>query len=156
MATVYASAQGTVAAPPERVYAILADYRQHHPRILPPAFSDVMVEQGGFGAGTVIHFRLTVGRQTRAYHQRVDEPEPGRVLTETDLDSGAVTTFTVTPEGDGSRVRIETRYQAAGIRGFVERLVASRMLRALYTDELARLDRYARTQTEATTVAASA
>ena len=78
------------------------------------------------------------------------------MLTETDLDSGAVTTFTVTPESDGSRVRIETRYQAAGVRGFIERLAAPRMLRALYTDELARLDRYARTQTDNATAAASA
>ena len=156
MAAVYASAEGTVAAPAELVYAILADYRQHHPRILPPAFSDLKVQQGGVGAGTIIRFRLKVGGQTRAYHQRVDEPEPGRVLTETDLQTGALTTFAVTPEGAASRVRIETRYEAAGIRSFVERLLAPRMLQALYAEELARLDRYARGQTETSTVGVSA
>ena len=154
MATVYASAEGTIGAPAELVYAILADYRQHHPRILPPAFSDLTVEQGG--VGTIIRFRLKVGGQTRAYHQRVDEPEPGRVLTETDLQTGALTTFAVTPEGAASRVRIETRYEAAGIRSFVERLLAPRMLQALYAEELARLDRYARGQTETSTVGVSA
>ena len=77
MPTVYASADGTVAAPPGRVYAILVDYRQHHPRILPPAFSDLTVEQGGVGAGTIIRFRLKVGGHTRAYHQRVASRNPG-------------------------------------------------------------------------------
>ena len=146
MATIHAMAEGPIAAPAVRVYAILADYREHHPRILPPAFSDFAVEQGGVGAGTVIRFRVTLGGQTRAYRQRVDEPSPGRVLTETDLDSGSVTTFTVTPEGQQSRVRITTTYETAGIRGLIERVLAPRMLRRLYADELTRLDRYAREQ----------
>jgi hypothetical protein len=138
--------EGAVAAPADRVYAILADYRQHHPRILPPAFSDLEVEQGGVSAGTVIRFRLTLGGRTNVFHQRVDEPEPGRVLTETDLDTGAVTTFTVTPTGDVSRVRIKTSYQRGGLRGLVESVLAPTMLRRLYVDEIARLDRYARRQ----------
>ena len=75
------------------------------------------------------------------------EPEPGRVLTESDLNSSLVTTWTVTPEGAGSRVRIETTWQgASGIGGFFERLFAPRVLRRLYADELARLDAYAREQ----------
>jgi hypothetical protein len=41
---------------------------------------------------------------------RVEEPQPGRVLTESDQLSWAVTTFTVIPEGPGCRVRIETRW----------------------------------------------
>jgi hypothetical protein len=53
--------------------------------------------------------------QTCTARARVAEPEPGRVLSETDLDNGLVTTFTVQPDGDGSRVRIETRYEARGI-----------------------------------------
>lgn len=93
-----------------------ADYRAHHPRFLPPAFSDFRVEQGGVGAGTVHSFKLTAGSRTRAYRMRVEEPEPGRVLTESNQLSSAVTTFTVTPEGPGCRVRVETRWQgtAAG------------------------------------------
>jgi Polyketide cyclase / dehydrase and lipid transport len=78
---------------------------------------------------------------------RVDEPEPGRVLTEADTISSLVTTWTVTPEGDQSRVRIETRWDGApGLAGFFERLFAPPALRRIYNDELRRLDRYAREQ----------
>jgi hypothetical protein len=66
------------------------------------------------------------------------------VLTETDQLSSAVTSFTVTPEGSGCRVRIESRWQGAGgVGGFFERLFAPRLLRGIYADELERLDRYA-------------
>ena len=144
MAQIRAAAERSVAASPEHVYRILADYREHHPKILPPAFSNFRVEEGGVGAGTVINFDLKVGGQRHTYRQRVTEPEPGRVLTETDMSTGATTTFTVSPEGDGSRVRIETVYEGAnGIRGLIERLLAPLLLKRLYADELKRLDRHA-------------
>ncbi len=97
------------------------------------------------GAGTVHSFRMTAGGRTRAFRMRVAEPEPGRVLTESDERSSTVTTWVVTPEGPGCRVRVESRWQGAGgIGGLFERLLAPRVLRRLYADELARLDRYAR------------
>jgi hypothetical protein len=81
---------------------------------------------------------------------RVDEPQPGRVITETDQGSSLVTTFTVTPEGDACSVRIETRWNGAGgIGGFFERTFAPRVMRKMYADELARLDSYARDQASA-------
>ncbi|MCL6559030.1 MAG: SRPBCC family protein, partial [Firmicutes bacterium] len=100
------------------------------------------------GAGTVISFRLKAGGRTRAYRSQVAEPVPGRVLTETDTTSSAVTTFTVTPTADDRcRVRIETAWQGAGgIGGIFERLFAPGVLRKLYADELARLEAYAREQ----------
>ena len=117
----------------------------HHPRFLPPAFTDLVVEQGRVGAGTVTRFRVTAGGRTRAYHMRVDQPEPGRVLTESDLDSSLVTSFTVIPTEGHFRVAIETGWQSAGgLGGFVERLFAPRLLRSLYDDELGRSDRYTR------------
>jgi uncharacterized protein YndB with AHSA1/START domain len=139
------AAERHIGAPAEHVYRLLTDFNAHHPQVLPPAFSDFKVEQGGVGAGTVHSFRLTAGGRTRAYRMRVDEPEPGRVFTETDQLSSAVTRFTVTPEGSGCRVRIETRWQGAGgVGGFFERLFAPRVLRRIYADELTRLDRHAR------------
>jgi uncharacterized protein YndB with AHSA1/START domain len=114
MAERHVAAERRIDAPAERVYRLLADYTTHHPRILPPAFSEFRIEQGGVGAGTVHSFRLTAGGRTRAYRMRVDEPEPGRVLTETDQLSSTVTTFTVLPEGSGCRVRIGTRWQGCG------------------------------------------
>ena len=77
----------------------------------------------------------------------VAEPEPGRVITESDENSSLVTTFTVTPSGEGSRVRISTSWEGAGgVGGFFERLFAPRVMRRMYADELAKLDRYAREQ----------
>ena len=144
MAIIAVRAEGHVTAPAAQVYRILADYERHHPRVLPPAFSAFAVERGGVGEGTVIRFRVTVGGWARDYQQWVTEPVPGRVLREADRDGGRATTFTVTPDGTASRVRIETTWRAAGLRGLVERLVAPRLLGPLYRDELARLDRYAR------------
>ena len=147
MALLQARAERPVAAPPDRVYSYLADYRQHHHRFLPPAFSDYAVEQGGFGAGTVVSVRITSAGQTRAYRLQVSEPEPGRVLVETDRQSGTVTTFTVLPEGQHSRVRIQTTWPAAGgLSGLLERLLAPAFAGRLFADEIARLDRYAREQ----------
>jgi len=150
MAEIRVVAERPLGAPPDVVYRCIADYREHHPRFLPPAFTDFRVEQGGVGAGTVITFAGKFGGRSRSFRMQVAEPQPGRVLTESDLNSSMVTTFTVTPDGDHSRVRIETIWQGAGgIGGFFERLFAPRVLRRLYADELERLDRYAREQASA-------
>jgi Polyketide cyclase / dehydrase and lipid transport len=140
------TAERLVGAPAEHTYRCIADYRTHHPRFLPPAFSDFQVEQGGVGAGTVHRFQLNAGGRTRTYRMRVEELQPGRVLTESDTGSSLVTTWTVMPEGQRCRVRLDTRWQGAGgVGGVFERLFAPRVLRRIYEDELERLDRYART-----------
>src|SRR5262245_49955858 len=50
------SADRLVNAPAAVVYHLLADYHEHHRPggFLPPAFTDQVVEAGGFGAGTRI------------------------------------------------------------------------------------------------------
>lgn len=140
------SARREIAAPADVVYRIIADYRDHHPRILPPAFSDFTVEEGGVGAGTVIRFRVTVGGRTESYHQRIEEPEPGRILREADIDGDRATTFTITPSGQGSTVNIETTWPSLGVRGLIERVIAPRLLRPIYDDELRRLEEYVKAQ----------
>ena len=145
MARIAVSAEGTVEAPPDTVYRYIADMREHHPRFLPPAFSDFRVESGGVGAGTILRYKLTAGGRTREYRTTIAEPEPGRVLTESDTGSSAVTTFTVSPQGSASLVQISSTWDGAGgIGGLLERIFAPRVLRAIYTDELKRLDAYAR------------
>jgi Polyketide cyclase / dehydrase and lipid transport len=112
--------------------------------LLPPTISDFRVESGGVGAGTVTRFKMTAGGRTREYRMTV-APEPGRVLTESDTSSSAVTSFTVTPRNGASLVRISTIWDGAGrIGGLFQRMFAPRALRAIYTDELTRLDAYAR------------
>ena len=84
MTEVYATAERQVSAPAERVYRILANY-EHHQRILPDAFSDFKIEKGGVGAGTVVSFKVTAGGVTQLHRDTVAEPEPGRVLTHTNI-----------------------------------------------------------------------
>src|SRR6516162_7772867 len=140
MARMQVSAERTVEAPADTVYRYIADMREHHPRILPPAFSDFRVESGGVGAGTITRYKLTAGGRTREYRTTIAEPEPGRVLTESDTGSSAVTTFTVSPQGSASLVQISSTWDGAGgIGGLLERIFAPRVLRAIYTDELKRL-----------------
>ena len=140
-----ASAQRHIDAPADRVYRYLADFREHHPKFLPPQFSDFEVESGGVGSGTVHRFSLTLAGRRSEYRVRVGEPEPGRVLIESDPSRLMLTTFTVDRELDGtSTVTIHTRWYADGIAGLVERILAPRMLRRVYRAELNLLNRYAR------------
>ena len=150
MGTIHVSTERGIDAPADTVYGYIADHREHHPHFLPPAFSDFEVESGGVGAGTVIRFKVTAGGRTRAYRMQVAEPEPGRVMTESDTESSLVTTWTVTPDGDRSRVQIATTWDGAGgVGGFFERLFAPRVMRGIYADELERLDAYVRQQAAA-------
>lgn len=143
MGTIEVSAERTVDAAAELVYGCLADMRQHHPKFLPPEFTDFTVVEGGVGAGTITTFTVTAGGRSRAYRMTVAEPEPGRRLTETDAHSSLVTEFEVTPVSGGARVRITTTWQGSGgVGGFFERLFAPRVMRRIYADELDRLDAY--------------
>jgi len=135
-------AAARVNAPARRVYDMIADYRNGHPRIIPPKyFTSLDVEEGGVGAGTVIRFTMRVLGSERTGRARVTEPQPGRVLVETELTTGFVTTFTVAPVGAGAAdVKIETKMpQGSGIRGAVERWVARAVFPRIYRDELALL-----------------
>ena len=70
-------------ARPEDVYASIADYEHGHPNIVPKeSFYDLQVEEGGYGAGTIMRFKLKTLDAEFTFHQQVSEPEPGRVLVE--------------------------------------------------------------------------
>ncbi|HEX8500047.1 MAG TPA: SRPBCC family protein [Pyrinomonadaceae bacterium] len=141
------TAEALIEAPAEQVYAILADYDEGHPHILPRKyFNFLAVERGGVGEGTVIRFGMRAFGKTREARAVVSEPEPGRVLVERVLDEGGpVTTFVVEPEGQHSRVTFKTELSApAGLAGAVERFMATRFLRRVYALELAQLNDFAR------------
>jgi len=148
MAPIVVSAERVIDAPAATVYGYLADNREHHPHFLPPAFSGFQVESGGTGAGTITRFTVTAGGRSRQYRMTVAEPEPGRVITESDSGSSLVTTWTVEPRGESaSLVTISTTWRGAGgIGGFFERTFAPRAMRGIYADELERLNTYAREQ----------
>lgn len=131
-------------APAAAVYGYIADMRTHHPHFLPAAFADFGVESGGVGADTIVHYTLNAGGRSRRYRMRVDEPEPGRVLTESDLGSSLVTRFTVAPVDSACTVSIDTTWKnASGVGGFFERVFAPRVMERIYTEELDRLATYA-------------
>ncbi|MBV9708154.1 MAG: SRPBCC family protein [Chloroflexi bacterium] len=145
MGQIKAKAAAILEAHPEDVYATIADYRQGHPNILPKEMYDLQVEQGGYGAGTIIRFKSRILGVEQSLHHRVSEPEPSKVLVEQDIDSvqEETNTFTVTPleQGQKSRVEIVTTMNASpGLKGFVERLVFLLVLPPIYHKELRLLE----------------
>jgi hypothetical protein len=139
-----------IGAPADKVYGYIADLRQHHQHFLPPSFGKLRIEEGGYGAGTIYRVDVTFAGSTRELHMQMDEPIPGKVITEADLHTPMVTTWTLTPSGATCRVRIATVWtSASGPAGLVERLFAPGVMRKTYRDELNRLDRYAREQASA-------
>ncbi len=136
------SASALIQAPPRELYAIIADYEHGHSQILPrPPFVSLAVEQGGTGAGTVIRVQMCVWGRLQTFRAVIAEPEPGRVLVETN-DNGYVTTFTVEPRADGQHayVTIATEMTGrAGILGALERWFVSRLLQPVYVKELEQL-----------------
>jgi hypothetical protein len=143
MSQVDAQTERLIAASPQRVWALLADYRNNRPRILPPEyFEDYRVEQGGDGAGTVISYRLRAGGRERSYRMRVEESAEDGQLLERDIESSLVTTWTLTPaeNGEHTLVGLASRWEGAGgIGGVFERLFAPRALRRIYDGVLQRL-----------------
>jgi hypothetical protein len=144
MASIRVSADSVIPAPAARIYDLIADYRNGHPRILPPEhFGPLTVERGGRGAGTRIRFEMKAFGKVTVASGEVTEPVPGRELRET-LDDGIVTTFHVDPVDEGTtRVTIETAYAKPGLRGLLEGILAPPYLKKVYAAELALLAREA-------------
>jgi polyketide cyclase/dehydrase/lipid transport protein len=141
------SAERVLNAPAEVVYHLIADYSEHHRAapdgFLPAAFTDLVVEQGGVGQGTVVRFTSKLGGRSQTVSAAISEPVPGRVLVET--SPGLETTFTVEPVGAGrARVRFDTVIEAGGLTGLVTRFFAPGMLRPVYAEELENIEQHAR------------
>ena len=141
------SVSAIIPARRERVYSLLANYRDGHARILPRQFSNLVVEQGGVGGGTVIRFQMTLLGKKQNYHATVTDPKPGCLLIETYSDpEGTITTFAVdagTAPAD-SKVTIATEMPVrSGILGSIEKVFATLLLRPIYRRELENLARVA-------------
>ena len=141
------SASAMIPARRDRVYSLLANYSDGHPRILPKQFTSVTVEEGGVGAGTIIRVQMSLLGKKQTYRAAITEPEPGRVLVETNLEANSwVTTFTVDPSHApaDSNVTISTELPVrTGIPGKIERLFSTLLLRPIYVKELQNLARVA-------------
>ncbi len=138
------SASALIDAPAARVYGIIADYRNGHPRIVPKTYFEALeVEQGGTGAGTVINFRMRVMGQVQSFHSVISEPEPGRVLVEADESKGTATTFRVEPREGGAKayVTISTEMRVPdGFAGKIRGWLTAQLLRPIYLQELKQLE----------------
>ena len=144
MNTYVISATARLNAPPRRVYDTIANYHTGHPRILPDAFSNLVVEHGGVGAGTIIRFDVRVMGRTTRFRAEISEPEPGRVLIERNvLGNDAVNTFTVDPGAHAGEsvvtIRTEMTHRG-GVIGAIEKFITQRVLKPLYAEELRRLE----------------
>jgi Polyketide cyclase / dehydrase and lipid transport len=141
-----AHAERLIDAPPAAVYTVLADYTTRHPKIMPaPPFSDLEVESGGVGAGTIFHITLRMLGRRQRLHMQVAEPKPGQVLTETNLDTGVVTQFTVAPRDGRSRTLagMSSEWETKrGLRGLADRLVTPRLMGRMFAKQLHHLDQY--------------
>jgi len=69
------SASANIPVPPQRAYSIIANYHDEHPRILPSQFSNLAVEKGGIGAGTVNRFNMRVFGRKQSFRAAITEPE---------------------------------------------------------------------------------
>lgn len=148
MKPIKVSAAAILDARPEKVYATIADYHNGHPRIIPKKrLYDLRVEEGGYGAGTIIRFKARALGTEISFRHRVSEPEPGRVLVEQDFDApqNVITTFTVMPEGQQkSHVEISTTMNPdPGVKGLVQRMLVPFINRRTYREELKLLEAFA-------------
>ena len=145
------TASALIPAPPQNVYQLIADYRNGHPRILPKTyFIALHVEKGGYGEGTIINYQMRVMGHVLSFRAVITEPTPGHVLVETDLNTGAVTTFTVDPRSDSwqSFVTITTTTDVPdGISGRIQGWLTAQLLRPIYVKELAQLAAVAQEET---------
>jgi hypothetical protein len=140
---IHLEASRRVEAAPSTVYAILRDYHDAHRRIVSPkGFLWLRPEKGGVGAGTELRFAIRVLGRTEEYRGDVSEPEPGRVLLEDYPERRSWTRFVVDPAGGGTAAQVTIVTEApgrGGVAGWLERILATRVLLPLYHDELARL-----------------
>ncbi|MCX4237425.1 SRPBCC family protein [Streptomyces sp. NPDC020707] len=141
MAQVEATTERVVTGQPDDVFDALADYNGTRSKILSEHFSEYEVLEGGDGEGSVVHWKLqATSKRIRDCLLDVSEPTDGE-LVEKDRNSSMVTTWRVTPAGEGrSRVVVTTVWDgASGIGGFFERTFAPKGLGRIYDEVLAKL-----------------
>ncbi|MFR9752693.1 SRPBCC family protein [Nocardia sp. 004] len=141
MGLVSASSSIVVAAQPQRVLEAIADYDTVRPRILSAHYRDYAVLEGGKGAGTVAQWTLqATQKRSRNVHAVVSVSDSA--VTERDSNSTMVNTWTVAPEGAGTRVTARTTWQGAGgISGIFEGIFAPSGLKKIQAEVLGNLQR---------------
>ncbi|MGW7334021.1 SRPBCC family protein [Streptomyces sp. NPDC054840] len=141
MAQVEATTERIIAADAETVFDALADYTGTRGKLLTEHFSEYEVREGGDGEGTLVHWKLqATSKRVRDCLLEVSEPTDGE-LVEKDRNSSMVTTWRVTPAGEGKSKAVVTAVWngAGGIGGFFERTFAPKGLGRIYDSVLENL-----------------
>lgn len=132
-------------APSSVIYNVLRDYQEGHKHILPsPYFKSWQVIKGGLGEGTEVLFTIDVYGQQTHYHHIISEPEPGRIICESDQYTPQYSTFTLDPIGRNKTcVTIFSAMPVSrGIKGLMERLFQPTIVRAIFRKELQNIADY--------------
>ncbi|GGF19732.1 SRPBCC family protein [Williamsia phyllosphaerae] len=128
MAQVSATQSIDINAAPDSVLAALSDYAVVRPQILPEQYLDYQVISGTSGGGTVAQWTLQATSK-RSRNVKATVAVDGSTITENDENSTMVTTYTVSPQGNGSMVETTTSWKGAGgIGGFFEKTFAPKGL----------------------------
>ena len=141
MALVTVTTNSVVAAKPEAVLAALADYQVVRPAILPAAYREYAVLEGGQGAGTVATWKFQATKK-RVRDVVVDVTVAPDGVVESDRNSTLSTAYRVAPAGTAALVEVTTRWEGAtGIGGVFERTFAPIGLRKVHGELLDNLAR---------------
>jgi uncharacterized protein YndB with AHSA1/START domain len=141
MAQVEATTERIIAAKAEDVFDALADYKDTRAKLLPDNYTEYQVREGGDGEGTLVHWKIqATKKRVRDCLLEVTEPTDGQ-LVEKDRNSSMVTTWVVTPAGEGRSKAVVTSVWdgAGGVGGFFERKFAPKGLAGIYDQILAKL-----------------
>ncbi|WP_024794697.1 SRPBCC family protein [Tomitella biformata] len=141
MGQVSASSSIQVNATPAKALEALADYDVIRPKILTEQYLDYRVLEGGKGAGTIAQWTLKA-TEKRSRDVKATVTVAGSTISESDANSSMVTTWTVSPSGDGATVTTTTKWTgASGIGGFFERTFAPLGLKKIQAGVLENLAR---------------
>lgn len=133
-----------ITAPRSMVYNFLADYVNHHSKILPRKYFDgIAIEQGGYGEGTHLRYDVKAYGARHTFHSVVHEPEPGYTMLELEVESGAYTVYSVQDLGErGSKVTISARPQTGeGLLSAIESVLVRRLLQNVFAERLRLLEK---------------
>jgi hypothetical protein len=156
MTQLQASALTMVNAPAEHVLAVLSDYHEVRPYLLPDEFGDYEVLSGGVGAGTEVRWTMALDSVLRNKKGKrpkppkrppwdclveVSTPEPERIV-ERDTRSSLVATWVLRSSEDDERtaIRVDVTWEQTG--GMFARQREQLALRTLYETLLTNLHEY--------------
>lgn len=124
------------------VYAVLADYNNGHPKIMPPQYCEGLnvLKGSGVGENSRIEAHFNIYGQRETLVMDVSEPEPGRILQEIDTKATNITRFIVDPIDQATcRVTLQTKImKQTGIPPgpTLDMWLKSFVLKQIFTEEL--------------------